>query len=115
MAVVKHDTENNGRIVMRDNIFHTLRFYRDNDMKGKGVLGVPHRIKIQDVNSCVKHGWLSERPVGVNSVYRVTEIGHKAVREKEKYLNEKLRTDPTLRKHCNFSLDDRPRTLRARL
>lgn len=108
ITMLKHNTINNTKIRMNDNVFYTLRFYRDCDRKGKGITGIPLRIKPKDVNTCVRAGWLSEKPVGISSIYKITDIGHVAISEKEKYLDQRMQDDQAY----NFSFDDRPRVIR---
>lgn len=112
--MIKHETKLEHKLHMQDDVFHTLRYYRDNDFKGNGIIGIPLTVKLKHVNHCVKYGWMSEKPVGIGSIYKVTEIGLKAMQEKEEYLDQKLKADHKLRHPFDHSLNNKSRVLRHR-
>jgi hypothetical protein len=74
---------------MTDNQYRVLLHYRDNDLKGNGILGRPLNISRNDLNFCVSRNWIDERKVGVAYIYKVSESGHKAIKEREEYLTSK--------------------------
>ena len=78
------------RKVMTDNQYIVLRWYRDNDIKGNGKIGIPRCLSNIDVKICVSRGWLIEKKVGVAYLYKVSESGLKALNQRDTYLNNKM-------------------------
>jgi hypothetical protein len=74
---------------MTDNQYRVLLYYKNNDKKGNGIMGRPLSVNLSDLKTCIVRNWISDRPVGVASIYKITESGLKVIKEREDYMKDK--------------------------